>query len=243
MIEFDKHLTPEQIAMCADAINSDSYSSLPEAIRLHLEECDECAAEVTDVAEMSLEIDRLVRSKKKGNMLKIRLLYSVSAVAAVALIFFVFRLISEYKSEVPNIVQLSDSLNIDKIEPKKDSINHVYQAEIANSEVQEAQNKMYLKNENLEILVNNFKDSYRSNEIEIISKSEIFAAMPCTLRWVNSQSQELRFELFNNQGNLVFETITTSNKVVVNGFPKGLYYWKLIDNDFNLLFVGKIKNQ
>jgi predicted DNA binding CopG/RHH family protein len=245
MIESDKHLNPEQIAMCADALNTSTYDNLPESIKIHLEDCDDCAAEVVEVAQISYKYEKNIETKKKHIIFKQRLLYSLASVAAIALIFLVFKSFIHQKNEVSNIATISDTVDLKVTENLSDSSiilpsNHEL---IATDNKNDNKIKVYQENKHLETLVNNFQDSYRSSDIRIISKNTVNCVMPCTLKWDNPHSQELRFELFNNQEEVVFETITKSNQVSIDKIPKGLYYWKLIDADYNLLFVGKIKYQ
>ncbi len=48
-----KHLSGQEIAMCAEAIIDKRFGTMPVALREHLEQCDQCSAEVAMVAEIA----------------------------------------------------------------------------------------------------------------------------------------------------------------------------------------------
>ncbi|MGM0650115.1 MAG: hypothetical protein ACQES1_06355, partial [Bacteroidota bacterium] len=107
-----KHLTPEQIARCADAINSGTYHQLPAYLRNHLRECDQCAEEVINVADissdtaishMSLErnTDKTIKSPRKSINKKMMIGIAASVVIlAVALILSFSQLLKPDKDQV-----------------------------------------------------------------------------------------------------------------------------------------------
>ncbi|MFO7791263.1 MAG: hypothetical protein R6V32_11920, partial [Bacteroidales bacterium] len=112
MQNIQEHLTPEQIARCADAINSGTYHQLPEYLRNHLRECDQCAEEVINVSDissdkslshMSLErnIDKTIKSPRKNINKKLLIGIAASVVIlAVALILSFSQLLNPDKEQV-----------------------------------------------------------------------------------------------------------------------------------------------
>lgn len=78
-MDISKHLTEEQIAFCAEAINSGKYSSIANNIQDHLIQCNECASEVVMVAEISGEMNFEELKKKKLKSDFKRIFYSIAA--------------------------------------------------------------------------------------------------------------------------------------------------------------------
>ncbi len=48
------HLTEQEVAMCAEAVMDKRFNTLPAALKEHLEQCDQCSAEVAMVADIEL---------------------------------------------------------------------------------------------------------------------------------------------------------------------------------------------
>jgi hypothetical protein len=85
-----QHLTEEEIAICADALNSGGYRDLPSHLREHLALCDECGGEVLMVTEVAGEFDFKGESEKPVKEKAQRIIaWSISIAAAVALILLV----------------------------------------------------------------------------------------------------------------------------------------------------------
>jgi hypothetical protein len=85
-----RHLTEEEIAICADALNSGGYRDLPSHLREHLAQCDECGGEVLMVTEVAGEFDFKAESEKPVKEKAQRIIaWSISIAAAVALILLV----------------------------------------------------------------------------------------------------------------------------------------------------------
>jgi cytoskeletal protein RodZ len=85
--------------------------------------------------------------------------------------------------------------------------------------------------------------SMRSDGFEMRSKHILSTEKNDTLNisWIADQSQKLLFSLYDNKEQLVAE-----NEVPVKGYSfvadyeKGLYYYKVVNQDFDLLYCGKI---
>ena len=61
------------------------------------------------------------------------------------------------------------------------------------------------------------------------------------LEWKNEESALLYIEIFDNQGQTIFKTETNGNFISLNTITRpGRYYWKLLNEDFDLLFCGVI---
>jgi hypothetical protein len=101
----------------------------------------------------------------------------------------------------------------------------------------------YTTNPELEKLCQRYQSgSLRGDEIEILSPTHINGKKgEVHLQWNNEANQLLTLEFLNNKGEKLFETETNASDYTPVKLQKsGLYYWKLMNEDFDLLFCGKI---
>ena len=257
------HLSEEQIALCADAINNDNYEKLPEFIREHLVYCEQCVNEVMMVTEIFSAFEKeFPGTKKKAKLFKIKPWHitTISVAAAITFLFVVLQFtdLGRNKASSPDIVQIQQDRpefiidNNDTIySDKKDEpqLFEQYEApELAEKEILEdlpydnSQNLIaaYVPDENLEQIYNNMKGTYRGRNINITTPHTIFHSEKDSLRWNNPENEKLYVEIFDNKGEEI-EIITSQDQgVAIPDLTHGLYYWKLINEHFDLLFVGKI---
>ncbi len=92
----------------------------------------------------------------------------------------------------------------------------------------------------LEQLYQNMQGAFRGHQVRVISDKEVHFSQDTQLQWENPQSQTLYLELFNNRGEELISITTSEESYTLPSLDQGLYYWKLISEDFDLLFVGKI---
>ncbi|MFP4556766.1 MAG: hypothetical protein ACLFNU_07835 [Bacteroidales bacterium] len=261
------HLTEEQIAACADAIIDGKYSNLNQDIRNHLAECDECAAEVLNVTEIS--IDFSAGSSTKGLFIKFKpwIIATASIAAAGALLLIAFNATvfsdsdnvnspplalenadNHHGYDEPYSTRMSDTSET-RLAQEKDSAKRQLEDSIKQKVTEKKESKTELKedyllpygpNETLEKLFNNFTQAYRGEDITITSKGVTKIPEADSLKWSNPNGEELYVEFFNNKGHRINTLTVNSAGIPLPELDKGLYYWKLINNDFDLLFVGKI---
>ena len=259
----DTHLTNEEIAQCAEAINEGKYNSLHSSLRDHLSSCDYCASEVMIVSEVTEELEEeSVELKKKAKDLRIKpwQISAISIAAAAAVLFFIVTIMdrgldiseSEITQEIETIPEVVYDEKDDTIylkEHPKPSIDVLITAEnqekvITEDSIIEYKSPellaVYLPDENLEQLYENMKGVYRSRDITINTPHTIFYEAKDSLSWDNPDKKTVHIEFFNNSGEEIKTIITDNNLIAIPEFPPGLYYWKLINDNFDLLFVGKI---
>ncbi len=96
----------------------------------------------------------------------------------------------------------------------------------------------------LEKLTQRFSNgTLRDPGIQVKSATKIEAkdGGPVLLQWENPRNEKLILELFNNEGQRIKETeLSGSQYSMPSDLLPGLYYWKLLNMDFDLLFCGKI---
>jgi len=249
MLNIEKHLTEEEVARCADAIREGSYKDLPLSLREHLAECDNCANEVSLVAEFLHELT----SEEKKTKMPLRLWLAISSVAAASLIVLVVgsfmwsrgRSDSNYGDLI--VSHDTTSRKTDILKSSRDTVK-------STTEIKKTENKVvrpkiderkqmlavFQPNPDLEKLSSNFAHAYRGDEIIVKSPLELKYPAVDSLKWLNSNSTELTIEIFNNKGETIKALKTDGNGVKIPPLNQGLFYWKLINEDFDLLFCGKI---
>ncbi len=231
----NSHFSEEDIAMCADSINDGTYHQLPESFRNHLSECEQCASEVLIVADIAFDFDEKNQKNKTSPLKKWVLITSISTAAAV-LIFVIFKLMPS-ESNMPlekNMITQSDTFKT-KIKDRDSLVKD--NKMVSNNPLLSSMEP----NEKLEKLYKNHKETYRVNSIKIISKGELEYPKVDSLKWANNANDKLIVEIFNNKDKKI-KTIETNNSAVkIPKLSTGIYYWKLINEDFDLLYVGKIK--
>ncbi len=250
------HITPEEVARCAQAIEEKKYDQLPLQLREHLSHCDQCAAEVLMVSELSSDIHPF--GKEKSKRFPSARTWIPILVAAVV-IAFIFLLIPERNPDIQNdtLVQ-SDVSNSNQTIPPSPVIEDKVvpeiilqeQAGISNSdtaqmidqeEVAQPLLASFTPDQELEKLFENFQGAYRTQQITIKSTGIILYAEQDSLIWENEAAKNVGIEIFNNTGELVYSQNTNSWALPLPELSPGLHYWKLIEQeDFDLLYVGKI---
>ncbi|ALO14653.1 hypothetical protein L21SP5_00986 [Salinivirga cyanobacteriivorans] len=264
-----QHLNPEQIASIADAINNNTYEQLPKGWRMHLTECDQCAEEVINVAELSSDTGVIeipfknndtpqVPRTLRGNNTKV--LFGVAAAAAIIAFALILNIPWNNETDLHDIQQNQELAKSDKNEIKHtasdstDSKTKTQNEEptLAKVEVKERKDKTdtkaknnkllayYEPNPKLERMYKNMQGGYRGESIEVITNAEMQYKKGAVLEWENPDRNTLYVEIFNNNGEEVRRKITTENKYELPELNPGLYYWKLIGENFDLLFIGKI---
>lgn len=250
-----KHLTEQEVALCADAINGNTFNSLPEEIREHIAICDECASEVLAVAEVARELSA---ENKKGKQFKLttgRIIALVTSAAAIIVFAVVF---TNHQYKTFNSVEKPIASNDSLTSGKSDSVL-VKDVEKTNQTSQKSQKDniesekpasykektgellaSYEPNSELEKLYENYASEYRGDDISVISERIVRVPANDSLMWSNPSGEILNVDIFNNQGIRIITISSDSNGIKIPALNDGLYYWKLINQDFDLLFVGKI---
>lgn len=259
------HLTEQEIAACVEAMNNGTFLELDQAIQNHIAECDSCAQEISTIS-MILDEEQALTATIDSNFAKEPSVQKNSfsqrsvitlLVAASLILFFGIRLFNEkeYNTEVSHMVMndTTETEIIEQVTPEPNSQKQSSEKRIKTKPkkqpviITKPANKellAYAPNEQLEKLVERFNgSSMRGEEIEIKSPVVIESKIgEVTLEWTNPNDQLLIIEFFDNKGEKISE-IETSDLLYQPKLFKdpGLYYWKLINEDYDLLFCGKIK--
>ncbi len=250
-----KHLNEQEVAQCADAINGNAFNSLPMEIREHLAICDECASEVLTVADMAFGFSADTKKGKIFQISTIKRIAIISSAAAIVLFVALFTTtqFSFFNSPEKQIASY-DSLFTDKVDSVSinvgDNESQLVQVEQGTEAKIESpapdtspSNKLlasYEPNSELEKLYDNFASAYRSDDISVVSDRIVRVPANDSLKWSNPSKEIMNVDIFNNKGNRILTLSSNTNGIKIPALDDGLYYWKLINQDFDLLFVGKI---
>lgn len=247
-----KHINEEQIAMVADALNAGDVSSLPADVKAHIAKCDDCANKALIVSELTLDNNSNTVNLKNSNTKNPFLKYYIYAIAAASIIilFLVFYLQKPIKVD-NNIADSDDSLrtteqvDTNKITPQtaQTVIKEEYIDKEKLKKVRDKKLVAFVENRKLEDNFCRFSNSeMRSIDLNIISNQtlKIHNTKGLKLEWTKPSSPII-VELFNNKGEKIMSKETNNAFVDINSIEKeGLYYWKLLDEDYNIIYCGKI---
>ena len=233
----NQHLTEEQIALCAEHQMNDTYDDLSIEIRNHLQDCKECQLEVLDIIELSEQIGN---PQKKNKFLTLSIsISSVAAIVAIVIILILPRQINNSKHIAENIF-IDTTLNKQTIKTKKDSATKIKVKTISN--VHPTEHLAYYKpNKQLEALIKRTSEAgFRDGNNYKIPTTLTFKNHK-TIHWPNKDNESITFEIFSNTNKLVDSEMITSSRFNLPKLKKGLYYIKIINSDFDLLYVVRVK--
>lgn len=242
----NQHLKAEELAVCVEAINQGKFDSLPDSWRRHLETCDECAGEVLMVSEIEKELQQIHESPfdapvKKAKVVKLKdwqkILITVSAAAS--LVYALVSLLNTDSQSEPTVAEQVDSIKQHSeiqvttpiaTSPKQNGhkeTKHVLLAE-------------FRPNEHLEKLFIANREAHRSSHSEILLPDTVYFSDQGSLKLNLSGRPSLNIEFFNNRDEIVQAIQVQSSSLPIPELSKGLYYYKIFNDDYDLLFIGKL---
>lgn len=241
----NKCLSEMQVAECAEAINQGRYEEIGYDVRAHLRQCDRCASEVLLVADLTAMPATAVEPSTRQLF---PAWFRYSAAAAVVVLFFVAKMVMS----PPQSTQSNQPLTAAHNHPAADSsVAAVDLPENTTAEEKPVEiittvpRGMMAANEPnaaLEKLVQRSLSANRSGrEVKVVTPATVEALPEVTrLQWENPRQEMLTLVWINNLGKEVKTIQTNGNTSLVPRFKAGLYYWKLISSDDDLLWCGKV---
>lgn len=234
------HLTTDELSVYVDGIMENPSNTPPEILH-HISECNECAAEaveLTSILEFQHEKHAVIPVRKINRSV----FYIAASIIVIFTIAFLMKesLVNEDNSQISKasnkkfnnrsnkqIIFNNDSIIInDKIEiPEKNLIAEAF-----------------ISNPQLEQLCERYNANMRSDDIVVSDKLlKIKINKSFTLHWKNNGNELLFVEIFDNQSKKIQSHQTNEESIMIKDkITPGLYYWKLFNEDFDLLFCGKI---
>jgi len=243
-----EHLTDEQLALYAGLLRSKNTKVAPNDIAVHIAECNSCASEALELSFILDDLDLKQTSITVNTKSKINIRKYYAAAAAILLPILIWTVISLFTEiNIPSTVKkfLPNRINDTVDRFAKDLIVDTFQNDHnLNYDDNYLLAESYIPHPETESIINSFKTgSYRSDEIIIHSESELIfsGANKVLLKWKNPDAAELQIEIFDNEAvNIESKTITTEKYTIEQKLENGLYYWKLFNEEYDLLFCGKI---
>ncbi len=254
------HLSEEEIALCAEAIAENRFNSLPESWREHMELCTDCASEVMTVRELLAETEEesttAAHPHKKHNLRNLLFIaLAAASIATLSIIIFTPEKSNPDKAEM--IAEMDNSIIIPDSSGNipTDIAQNPTEIPDANNDTSQKENlhkqkqpepliaAAFKTHADLEQLYQDFQGNYRGNNIAVISTETVNYPENQCLLWKNPDQQNLVIEIWNNKAKLTEELQSNTNEIKIPELNDGLYYWKLINEDFDLIYVGKIKVQ
>ncbi len=260
-LEIMNHLTEEQIAMTADLQSAGKYNEVPDEIREHLSHCDQCALEV-------VMVNQIIQNESKKKVIPGRyrtLTYALSAAALLILITFsfFFRNLNPSKESVtPNQqIAINEDTATKEDKPGDDTIKTVQNKkeksqetpQLAKKTVIRKKNKNTQKKEQKQLAVAEYKTNAQLEKLvaryqtanlraaDLLNyDKEIKYPKRKTIQVPNDQHAYL-IEIYNNKGEMISEVSAKDSTISLPKLEKGLYYWKLMNEEFDLIYVGRIK--
>jgi hypothetical protein len=251
----NNHFNEEEIAICAEAIKTNRLNNLAKKLLNHLETCELCRQEILEVAGIVESIDeRQLRKIDRRKNPSVRYLIGIGSVAA-SLLLVLYTLFYSKKEEAQiakNDIPVDKYVDINEdttIKSKK--IDSIINNSNKNKKIKLKPNsflnqkRKFKKSTELEALVQRYKNSAnRSIETNYnyISLLKFKIKENIVLNILNEHSETFIVEIFNYKNEKLKEFETNNTKLSIkNNFKAGNYYWKLLNEDFDLLFCGKIQ--
>lgn len=264
------HLTDEQTAVYAEHLISGTTNKLPQEIRAHVKNCTLCAQEILMVAHTvenpNNHTDKPIILSNTDRK-KIKSTRWLSIAASVAIILCGSYFINHFLDPAsPNTVaqkQATQAIEAPDHSPLMNTGIKEQESVITSNDTNTQMTKTpqltkaspqtklipkktqvaYAPNTELEKLYLRYQNgTLRGDEIKILSPAHINGKKgEIQLQWNNEAKQLLILEFLNNKGEILFETEThESDYTPIRLQKSGLYYWKLMNADFDLVFCGKI---
>lgn len=255
------HLTAEQIAYVSEMQLSGKYALLSEEIKQHLQACNSCAIEVLEVNEISTLIAHLQNKKRN-----IKLWASIAAAASLLIIITISFLPQQINHNLneglqpQNIAAIQTDTTIkttnNNVEENKNELNKPTEKKLLAKKKVRSKNTIkepnQTNNKPIEQLAHYKPDDHLESLVERAQNGYLRSAEPTTntfnliypeqknILLINNKKEEFIIEIYTNKGRLVIEQTCTDTIFTIPNLDNGLYYYKLINADFDLLMVGRI---
>ncbi|MCT4613684.1 MAG: hypothetical protein N4A49_02275 [Marinifilaceae bacterium] len=242
------HFTEEEIAICSEAVNNNTVSKLDSDLLDHLNKCSKCREEVLFTSEIMESVDENtldIINNRNNKFIRYALIFGSIAASIIVILYTLVNTDNNYQQIVDN---LDSDVQTSKVQTKTDS--NIIKADkyiAPKKEIREVKKKKsisFKESKELEKLVERYKsDSDRSVSNSKYQSEILFTSnQKIVLNIGNTEKEEFTIELFDSNNKKLKEFTTTKNKVNLSESLKyGNYYWKLLNEDFDLIFCGKIK--
>lgn len=225
----NSHFTEQEISSIAEKMINNKYSLVSEEAKIHIDECDFCAEEILTISNL-IENKSCNLIEKKG----ISRYFTTKRISiAIVASFFCISVGTYFLQQVES--QSNVNIIDHNIPTVSENRNFIPKTE------KESKLLAYQSNAKLETLVQRFNNNMRGDLIIVESTSTIESrSNDIELKWNNPDLKNFTLEFFDNQNQLISETMINGESYNVTLKDPGLYYWKLLNDDFDMVFCGRI---
>ncbi len=240
------HLNEQDIAKASEALTKGTYHKLNKRIKDHLAACDSCAHEVQTISTLLDDETPHQQTKRKTSLIKL----SISIAASALLAFAGWQIFQQPNIENTPLVKTNTTQDTIECVPQKideQVAEQIKEEEVSIIPVKKAQENndllAYQSHKELEVLVKRFEEgAMRGEDIKILSPTTLEGTKNAiSICWDNPEKEELIIEFFDNKGTKLFEITSQDNHYQVSLKKLGLYYYKILNKDFDMIFCGRIK--
>jgi len=238
MSESKKHIEEEQIAKAAEQIIAGKPSDIDAQTLEHLEDCAPCAAELVTVMELLEEVP-MEQSIRKNKTIPRLYWFGVGLAALIILGFFIFPYLTDNQTSQPvQIVQQK----VAEIEDTAAAPVQIKKTKPLNAEAEQPVSTEPAKpqlNEQFESQILEIQSAYRSEGFKLVSPYYLNNTKHQKLQW-QSSDEEFFIEWWSIDAEILTEQITENTSIEIPQFKSGIYYFKLLNSDYDLLAVGRL---
>lgn len=235
----------DELAYIAESIQNGCKSSLPLDLLNHLSCCDSCASELLIILETteSRSKHRDLNINKKSLILTITF-SSVAALFGAGL--FIFHIIVNTNTSTKSALKTDSKENIaisDNSKTKTTTPNLPKTTFIGKSEQKPTTSlTQFEPNSDLEKLILRNTIALRGSKTSFTVIENTLNTPPVKINITDQNTQEFQLLILDNKNQLVKETTFCCKEFIIPKLEKGLFYFKILNTDDDLLYVGKIRS-
>lgn len=258
VFDHNKHLTEEAIALYTEALKLEQLDQLPDALKAHIESCDQCHQQAIELYALIAEMDysnlgkhpSLEKAPKKNKYRKLRI--GLAAIAAsLSLILYYTSIDRPIKMEEiqHDVIATDDTPSIDTTPAIPQALEEQQEEEKivpppTPPRVKEAEKSALIAanfevSDDLEGLVGAI---VRDNSLKINKPSpeaSVKAGQIISFAWQEAKQEAIFLIILNNREEEQLRIQVDSGAYEFTAdLPQGLYYWKL-ESEEDLFYVGK----
>jgi hypothetical protein len=249
-----KHLSEAKIAMYAEALKFNATKQLDNHLINHVEACGDCQLMVSEIYEL-IKSDKNITFKghrysdKKINLYKNNIVNLKLYIAVASLIIFILLFSALFRTgfttkkknltEIVSIAKVKENFTQNK-EPeinKNLTNNNISKAEIKENNYTEN----FKEFPALEGMVNTGLRNVIDFKLIAPSSGKIFGkSQAISFKWKIQDDAPLNIVIYNNKGEMIHTSDNTINRYILRDkLVTGLYYWKLLSKEKDIIYVGK----
>lgn len=237
----------EELAYIAESIQKGYKSSLSPDISNHLSSCNNCASELLMILES-------IESRRKNKRLNInkKTIYLTITFSSVAALFgaglFIFHLtvnentstMSKPRSDQDENITINDN---SKNHSSTSTFTNTISTNKSDQNTTSSAATEFEPCPDLEKLILRNSIALRGSKTSFTISENSNCTPPVKIEIPDQSTHEFQILIFNNKNQLIYETTFCCREFTIPELEKGLFYYKILNNDDDLLYVGKIRSK